>query len=83
VVSLVVGKRTHALTKALVHDTKQRLRPGPLLVLFTDAYAGYASAILEAFGRWYPAPTQGSSERLRRSILRWPPGLAYGQVKKR
>lgn len=72
----------HAQPTALVHDTKQRLRPGHLPVIFTDAYEGYESAILDAFGRRYPAPAQGSSERLRRSILRWPQGLAYGQVKK-
>src|SRR5262249_32398676 len=82
VVSLVVGKRTHAQTKALVHDTKRRLRAGHLPVIFTDAYEGYESAILEAFGRRYPAPAHSASGRSRRSILRWPQGLAYGQVKK-
>jgi hypothetical protein len=66
----------------LVHDTKQRLRAGHLPAIFTDAYEGYESAILEAFGRRYPAPAQGSSGRSRHSILRWPQGLAYGQVKK-
>ena len=82
VVSLVVGKRTHEQTKVLVHDTKRRLRPGHLPVIFTDAYEGYESAIREAFGRRYPAPTQGANGRSRRSLLRWPQGLAYGQVKK-
>jgi IS1 family transposase len=82
VVSLVVGKRTKEQTKALVHDAKRRLRPGHLPVIFTDAYEGYESAILEAFGRRYPAPPNGSPGRSRRSILRWPQGLAYGQVKK-
>jgi IS1 family transposase len=82
VVSLVVGKRTQEQTKALVHDTKRRLRAGHLPAIFTDAYEGYESAILAAFGRRYPAPAQGSSGRSRRSILRWPQGLAYGQVKK-
>jgi IS1 family transposase len=82
VVSLVVGKRTHEQTKALVHDAKKCLRPGHLPVIFTDAYEGYESAILEAFGRRHPAPSQGSSGRPRRSVLRWPQGLAYGQVKK-
>jgi IS1 family transposase len=82
VVSLVVGKRTYEQTQALVHDAKRRLRARHLPVIFTDAYAGYESAILEAFGRRYPAPAHGSSGRSRRSILRWPQGLAYGQVKK-
>ena len=40
VVSLVVGKRTQAQTKALVHDAKRRLRPGHLPALFPDAYEG-------------------------------------------
>ena len=82
VVSLVVGKRTREPTSALVHDAKRRLRSGHLPVIFTDAYEGYKSAILAAFGRRYPAPAQGSRGRSRRCILRWPQGLAYGQVKK-
>src|SRR5262249_10751549 len=81
-VSLVVGKRTQEQTTALVHDTKQRLRPGHLPAIFTDAYAGYESAILDAFGRRYPAPTHNALGRSRRSVVRWPQGLAYGQVKK-
>jgi hypothetical protein len=82
VVSLVVGKRTHAQTKALVPDAKRRLRSGHLPAIFPDADEGYESAFLEAFGRRYPAPAHGSSSRSRRSIRRWPQGLAYGQVKK-
>jgi IS1 family transposase len=81
-VSLVVGKRTQAQTKALVHDAKKRLRPGHLPTIFTDAYEGYEAAILEAFGRRYPAPHHGATGQSHRSILRWPQGLAYGQVKK-
>jgi transposase-like protein len=50
-VSLVVGKRTQAQTRALVHDTKECLRPGHLPAIFTDAYEGYEAAILEAFDR--------------------------------
>jgi hypothetical protein len=82
IVSLVVGKRTQAQTTALVHDAKQRLRPGHLPAIFTDAYEGYESAILEAFGRRYPAPNHSTTGQSRRLILRWPQGLAYGQVKK-
>jgi len=81
-VSLVVGKRTHEQTTALIRDTKQRLRPGHLPAIFTDAYDGYESAILDAFGRRYPAPSHSPTARSRRSVLRWPQGLAYGQVKK-
>ncbi len=82
VVSLVVGKRTQEQTRALVKDARARLRPGHLPAIFTDAYEGYESAILEAFGRRYPAPNRGRPGRPRRLILRWPQGLAYGQVKK-
>ena len=82
VVSLVVGKRTRAQTSALGHDAKRPLRSGPLPVIFTDAYEGYESALVEALGRRYPAPAQGSRGRSRRCILRWPQGWAYGQVKK-
>src|SRR5262245_21211464 len=81
IVSLVVGKRTHEQTRALVHDTKQRLRPGHLPAIFTDAYDGYESAILEAFGRRSLVPDPSLPGRSRRSVLRWLQGLAYGQVK--
>jgi IS1 family transposase len=82
VVSLVIGKRTHEQTRALVYDAKRRLRSGHLPAIFTDAYEGYESAILAAFDRRYPAPHHGATGRSRRPILRWPQGLAYGQVKK-
>jgi IS1 family transposase len=81
-VSLVVGKRTHEQTTALVHDPKQRLRPGHLPAIFTDAYTGYEAAILDTFGRRYPASCPNAIGRSRRSVVRWPQGLAYGQVKK-
>jgi hypothetical protein len=82
VVSLVVGKRTHEQTHTLVYDAKRRLRPGHLPAIFTDAYAGYESAILQAFGRRYPVSRLGTKGRAPRTVLRWPQGLAYGQVKK-
>jgi IS1 family transposase len=82
VVSLVVGKRTREQTRAVVHDAKRRLRPGHLPAIFTDAYDGYEAAILEAFGRRYPYPRQGGRGGNPRPLVRWPQGLAYGQVKK-
>jgi IS1 family transposase len=77
VVSLMVGKRTYKHTLALVQDAKDRLRHGHLPAIFTDAFAGYESALLEVFGRRYPAKGRG-----RREVIRWRQGLAYGQVKK-
>jgi IS1 family transposase len=82
VVSLVVGKRTQEQTNVLVQDAKSRLRPGHLPAIFTDAYTGYQSAIFETFGRRYPVPRHGKGGRPSRPQLRWPQGLAYGQVKK-
>ena len=82
VVSLVAGKRTQEQTNALVQDAKSRLRPGHLPAIFTDAYAGYEPAILEAFGHRYPVPRHGQGGRPSPPQLRWPQGLAYGQVKK-
>ncbi len=81
-VSLVVGKRTQEQTQTFVNDAKSRLRPGHLPAIFPDAYDGYASAIRDAFGRRYPAPSDSATGRSRRSIVRWPQGLAYGQGKK-
>jgi IS1 family transposase/transposase-like protein len=80
IVSLVVGKRTQEQTQALVSDAQSRLRKGHLPALFSDGYEGYEPAILEAFGRRYPASKTGLKGRPRLDILRWPQGLAYGQV---
>jgi hypothetical protein len=82
IVALVVGKHTQEQTHTLVHDAKRRLRAGHLPALFTDGYDGYESAILEAFGRCYPAPKTGLKGRPLWPVLRWPQGLAYGQVQK-
>ena len=79
-VSLVVGKRTQEQTQALVRDTQSRLQKGHLPVLFSDGYEGYEPSILEAFGRRYGAPKSGLAGRPRLDIIRWPQGLAYGQV---
>src|SRR5215470_6469181 len=76
------GKRTQEQTKALVQDAKSRLRPGHLPAIFTDAYVGYESALLEVFGRRYAQPHHGSPGRAGRPVVRWPQGLAYGQVHK-
>jgi len=77
VVSLIVGKRTYDHTLALVQDAKDRLRKDHLPAIFSDAFASYESALLEVFGRRYPA--KGKS---RLPVIRWRQGLAYGQVKK-
>jgi IS1 family transposase len=82
VVSLVVGKRTQEQTNALVQDAKGRLHPGYLPAICTDAYTGYASALLEVFGRRYPQPRHGVTGRAARPVVRWPQGLVYGQVHK-
>jgi IS1 family transposase len=77
VVSLIVGKRTYEHTLALVQETKSRLRNNHLPAIFSDAFARYESALLEVFGRRYPATGKG-----RLPVIRWRQGLAYGQVKK-
>jgi IS1 family transposase len=82
IVSLVVGKRTYEQTRALVRDAQKRLRPQHLPAIFTDAYEGYEAAILDAFGHRYPVPRARRGSRQGRPQLRWPQGLAYGQVKK-
>jgi hypothetical protein len=51
-----------------------------LPALFSDGYEGYEPAILEAFGRCYAAPKTGLTGRPRLDLIRWPQGLAYGQV---
>jgi IS1 family transposase len=79
-VSLVVGKRTKAQTHELVGDAKSRLRAGHLPVLLSDGYEGYESAILDVFGRRYPAGNSGLKGRPSNPVIRWPQELAYGQV---
>jgi hypothetical protein len=44
--------------------------------MFTDAYASYESAILDVFGRRYPQKARDA-----KPLIRWPQGIAYGQVK--
>lgn len=82
VVSLAVGKRTEAQTRRLVQDARDRLEPGCLPALFSDAYEAYPGAILEAFGKRYPVSRQGSRGRRPNPKLRCPRGLVYAQVKK-
>lgn len=79
-VSLVVGKRTKDQTNELVKDAQSRLRSGHLPVLLSDGYEGYEPAILDAFGRRYPAAKSGLKGRPSNPVIRWPQGLAYGQV---
>lgn len=82
VYTLAVGKRTQEQTYRLVQDAKDRLSPGCLPVLFSDAYEAYPGAILEAFGNRYPVPRQGSRGRRPNPLVRCPQGLVYAQVKK-
>jgi IS1 family transposase len=79
-VSVVVGKRTKDQTNELVKDAQSRLRSGPLPLLLSDGYEGYEPAILHAFGRRYPAVKSGLKGRPSHPVIRWPQGLAYGQV---
>jgi hypothetical protein len=81
-VSLVVGKGTKDRTHELVGDAQSRLRAGHLPVLLSDGYEGYEPAILDAFGRRYPAVKSGLKGRPSNPVMRWPQGLAYGQVNK-
>lgn len=60
-VSLVVGKRTHEPTQAVVYDAKHRLRPGHLPAICTEASEGDAAASLDAFGRHSPSPHPAAS----------------------
>jgi hypothetical protein len=71
ILSLVVGKRTDEHTLAWVQETKARLHPGPLPAIVTAAFVSDVSALLEVFGRRYPAPGRG-----RREVRRWRQGLA-------
>ena len=80
IVSLVVGKRTQEQTQALVNDTQSRLQKGHLPALFSDGYDSYEPSLLEAFGRPYRVPKTGVAGRPRLDLIRWPQGLAYGQV---
>jgi IS1 family transposase len=82
VVSLAVGKRTEEQTRQLVQDARERLAPGCLPALFSDAYEAYPGAILEAFGKRYPVSRKGGKGRRPNPKLRCPRGLVYAQVKK-
>jgi IS1 family transposase len=81
-VALEVGKRTEGQTWRLLQEAKERLAPGWLPTLFSDAYEAYPPAILEAFGHRYPVPRRGTTGRRPKPRLRRPQGLVYAQVKK-
>jgi hypothetical protein len=81
IVARVVGKRPQAHTQAVVRDAKQRLRPGHLPAICTDASESDEAASLDAFGRRYLPPHSGPPGRSRRPSLRWPQGWAYGPGK--
>lgn len=81
-VALAVGLRTEEQTRRLMQDARDRLAPGCLPALFSDAYAAYPQAILEAFGHRYPVSRKGSRGRRPNPVLRCPQGLVYAQVKK-
>jgi hypothetical protein len=68
----VFGRQYHRNAWASITwlSLPQRLRPGHLPAIFTDAYDGYESAILEAFGRRYLVPDASLPGRARRSVLR-------------
>jgi IS1 family transposase len=83
VVALAVGQRTIAQTRQLVQEAKNRLANGWLPALFSDGYAAYRDAILDAFGNRYSAPRRGKRGRPPQPKARCPRGLVYAQVKKR
>ena len=76
------GQRTQEQTQARGTDARRRLRAGPLPASFPAASAGSAAASLEACGRRDPAPRLGGKGRAPHPILRWPQGVASGQVHK-
>lgn len=82
VVALEVGKRTEEPTHRLVQQARERLVPGWLPALFSDAYEAYPQAILQAFGHRYPVARRGARGRRPKPRLRCPRGLVYAQVKK-
>jgi IS1 family transposase len=82
VVALAVGPRTEEQTRHLVQEAQARLAPGWLPTLFSDAYAAYPQAILEAFGHRYPVARRGQRGRRPKPRGRCPRGLVYAQIKK-
>ena len=81
IVSLVVGKRTHEQTQGLgarcQESSPSRASAGDL----HRCLCGYESAILEASGVVIPNRATRKRSAIS-SLVRWPQGLAYGQVKK-
>jgi hypothetical protein len=59
--------------------TSGRLLPESLKLL-SDGYEGYEPAILDVFGRRYPAGNSGLKGGPSNPVIRWPQGLPYGQV---
>ena len=82
VVGLVVGQRTQAqanlLLERVVYVTDDHV---PFLT--SDPWPGYPTALLHAYGEWYPPERQGKRGRYPAPRCRPPPNLLYAQVVER
>jgi hypothetical protein len=80
-----VGQRPQEQTRALVRDVRRPLRPGHFPAICTEADAGYAPALCEAFGRRYPAPAMAPQAGPRvpscAGRQEWPRGRGKNRIR--
>ncbi len=78
--SLCLGNRDETLVKALLEDSKKRLRNPQNLVLFTDGGHGYAKHFPEIFGQAVAQKHTGCRGRPKTTQYRIPRTLAHVQI---
>jgi IS1 family transposase len=78
--AVVPGKRTAATCKRLVAEVQKRTRGRTDVLLTSDAYGSYATAIEEAYGTAESQPQQSSSGGSATAQRVLPPEMCYATV---
>jgi IS1 family transposase len=79
VVSVVVGKRTEAQTRQLVHTFRERTDGRPINLMTSDEYPAYATAIAAVYAEPAVPPADGAAAGAEPRLPDW---LVYATVHK-
>jgi hypothetical protein len=79
---VVPGGRTAENCKKAVEEARRRTGGNPAMLLTSDAYKPYATAIEEAYGEWVTPERTGKPGRPAGPRREMPAGLVYATVRK-
>jgi len=83
VLAVIPGERTSENAKEVVREVKARTGDRPSLLLTSDEYAPYATAIEAVYAEQRPAPRKPGPGRPPKPLRVMPSGLCYATVCKR